>query len=598
MIHRLLVVSIIFCFGDVFSQDKKTDQAHETEWVFATYTFIEFGLDRAIDPFADATEQKQIPLFPGEVATKADRLSFIQKSNKLGSEFLQSLGIDLPKGSLTVYDPLTSTLAGRVPRYIHRQIEELAVESLQTSGAIIGIYQQIIEAPSSVIREMLELVGTSFDHTVALEFLENEVKKKVKAKIVHSGIYYTRPGEPIRIENHGRSHPNSATSFDQSRQATNLFELEPILASDEQIIALNVKAIQSYAPPKKRINLLSSIKEDQPSIPATDTFTTETSFDTTVLDGNSKLYGVWQPALMTENKSGEKDVLHAGFFSPQVVRNLPEKNRVLEKWLRSYGDSIQKRQKVTPPKPPTPDPNLPIQTYTVDPDFFDNLSAKRSLENNGITFAKGATAIYQPETSTLIVHNTPDQLELVEDYFDSFRINPPSSFAATIHFVEAPANLLRQAAKESLTSFDHSKIFKRLKEAEGFAYLNTLWSEGSYGTTTQLESGTNFSYIDQSHSKPLAIIKTQRVGTVLQLEPLLGFEDNFIDLQFSLQYHYAPPTVSQKSQMTTFNKVSLSSNRTFTSGGIFMLGIWNPDAKYPSQSDRLQAAFILPVILK
>ncbi|MFK5922980.1 MAG: hypothetical protein QM496_12445, partial [Verrucomicrobiota bacterium] len=48
-------------------------------------------------------------------------------------------------------------------------------------------------------------------------------------------------------------------------------------------------------------------------------------------------------------------------------------------------------------------------------------TAKNILVEAGVTFAPGASVIYNPETSELIVRNTQDQLELVEAYKDSIK---------------------------------------------------------------------------------------------------------------------------------------------------------------------------------
>ncbi|MCF6313422.1 MAG: hypothetical protein L3J39_13315 [Verrucomicrobiales bacterium] len=48
-------------------------------------------------------------------------------------------------------------------------------------------------------------------------------------------------------------------------------------------------------------------------------------------------------------------------------------------------------------------------------------TAKNILMEAGVTFAPGASVIYNPETSELIVRNTQDQLELVEAYKDSIK---------------------------------------------------------------------------------------------------------------------------------------------------------------------------------
>ena len=64
------------------------------------------------------------------------------------------------------------------------------------------------------------------------------------------------------------------------------------------------------------------------------------------------------------------------------------------------------------------------------------LSAKDVLEKAGITFAEGATAIYTASTSTLIVKNTPAQMELVEAYIDSLKGTVEKQIYITSKFIE------------------------------------------------------------------------------------------------------------------------------------------------------------------
>lgn len=93
-----------------------------------------------------------------------------------------------------------------------------------------------------------------------------------------------------------------------------------------------------------------------------------------------------------------------------------------------------------------PDQELVMNAYTVPPGFLSSFSvggggpidpfaapdpderpilkkmtAREVLENAGISFPPGATAIYNPATSQLIIKNTPDQMELVEAYQESIR---------------------------------------------------------------------------------------------------------------------------------------------------------------------------------
>lgn len=112
----------------------------------------------------------------------------------------------------------------------------------------------------------------------------------------------------------------------------------------------------------------------------------------------------------------------------------------------------------------TPDADLFTNQYTVPPTFLSGgnqggggggapadpfapepaagpaaitrQTAKQILENAGITFAQGATAIYNPGTSTLIVKNTPDQMDLVEAYIESIKGGVEKQIYITSKFIE------------------------------------------------------------------------------------------------------------------------------------------------------------------
>ena len=63
-------------------------------------------------------------------------------------------------------------------------------------------------------------------------------------------------------------------------------------------------------------------------------------------------------------------------------------------------------------------------------------TAKTVLENAGISFPPGASAIYNKTTSQLIVRNTADQMEMVEAYIDSITSGVEKQIYITSRFVE------------------------------------------------------------------------------------------------------------------------------------------------------------------
>jgi len=67
--------------------------------------------------------------------------------------------------------------------------------------------------------------------------------------------------------------------------------------------------------------------------------------------------------------------------------------------------------------------------------------ARQILENAGITFGEGASAIYQAAGSKLIVRNTLDQMELVEAYLESIKSSAEKLIHVKALFVETDKRL-------------------------------------------------------------------------------------------------------------------------------------------------------------
>lgn len=100
---------------------------------------------------------------------------------------------------------------------------------------------------------------------------------------------------------------------------------------------------------------------------------------------------------------------------------------------------------------------LYTNVYQVTPDFLKSGGKEATtvleiLKNAGITFPEGASAIFNPETSQLIIRNTADQMELVEAYMLSLKDQAPplspeveaylrkieSIILPSVEFVETP----------------------------------------------------------------------------------------------------------------------------------------------------------------
>ncbi|MCG8599981.1 MAG: type II and III secretion system protein [Verrucomicrobiales bacterium] len=119
-------------------------------------------------------------------------------------------------------------------------------------------------------------------------------------------------------------------------------------------------------------------------------------------------------------------------------------------------------------------------------------TAKSVLENAGISFGPGATAIYNGSTSQLIVKNTQDQMELVEAYIDSIQQNVAKQIYITSRFVE---------------------IAEEDGEELGFDWLlgpfnigttpRVFGSGGTYGNVTNPAVANDFSFVNPGTQLPV-----------------------------------------------------------------------------------------------
>lgn len=71
-------------------------------------------------------------------------------------------------------------------------------------------------------------------------------------------------------------------------------------------------------------------------------------------------------------------------------------------------------------------------------------TAKQILAQAGLTFGEGASAIYNPATSQLIVRNTQDQMELVEAYIESITQGVEKQIYVTINEVQFDEKALKE----------------------------------------------------------------------------------------------------------------------------------------------------------
>ena len=283
-----------------------------------------------------------------------------------------------------------------------------------------------------------------------------------------------------------------------------------------------------------------------------------------------------------------------------------------------------------------PDPKRPSQpnalpkgmerrSYDVTPDFYTlgssetqqsdpfgptpiepkkkRARAKQILEEQGVTFPAGAEVRYLPQSSVLQVVNTPDNLDLIEAFVMSCCISYKSILVTDFTLVEVPADLLQTMDEQLRGSTDHTAALAELLR-KGARVVDSANLCGKPGMRMRYRSG-----IDYRHTAPPKIhgaigSKVEQVGLELELEPVLGADNESIAIDLSYRHDMAAPqhetSHSEKGELTrvttTFWEHQDATSITTKTGSTRLLSEWTPRTPTsPTGDPTLRQALFLKI---
>ena len=219
--------------------------------------------------------------------------------------------------------------------------------------------------------------------------------------------------------------------------------------------------------------------------------------------------------------------------------------------------------------------------------------------------------------------------------------NAPKTAALTAHVVQADGATLRKLLAESRKVTDHTAQWKAVEGslANGSVTIpSSVWIETKSGQRSKFMSGdeiatmttdlevqtiplmtpaepkpgdkketpapTTINLMPQAEKRLSGSHESTRSGTVLEIDPVIGEDGHTVDLQFALDYNYAPPTIKPTPQRepttvrievpaTDFHQANLNMSTTLLSGTWRLVGIWKPSGTPEFDGkDVLQAMFI------
>jgi hypothetical protein len=380
-----------------------------------------------------------------------------------------------------------------------------------------------------------------------------------------------------------------------------VFEIEPTLQADGRTVNLSLTYELHPAPPDTRREVFSdpasSLSFD---IPVVDFHSVRTTNSLTMTKGGTRLLSLNQPT----GRDAE-GMLWATFIKCDVIPQLmPPKVTPIPAWVAA---------RVAPKAWKT-------QTFRITPDFLTAdgkddkklRTAQSVLEAAGILFPQGATAIFDPLHSRLIVRNTQENLDLVEAYstgLDDGRW--PSTIAYTAQVFQGPGTLLRQITSQAAGKCDQRAELNALLAAVKAGTVQALGTsriETRFGTramASQAREHTALSGIKVNDKHETEFIQDMRnVGLTLSIEHTSRADGRAIDSTLGCEFHPAEPlehrehVIDSKGRrlelpFTDYQVVELVTGTPIPDGCARLIGLWKPMGKAEFEhGDILQLLFI------
>jgi type II secretory pathway component GspD/PulD (secretin) len=671
----------------VASHSRAQDAAAEQAWTVKVYRFPAVELSRG---FATRDRgQLRVPVMPAADAKEEDVVAFMQRSSDVVGTFLKEQGsITFPEGTLFVFDRKSQTLAVRTTEETHRSVARAANQLKAHVPQYITFSLHILEAEAAAVRTAVKEAGTKADHTSIHSQLD-ALTTQGKGKRLATMRLETRSGQRATVESAlERMYATEFTTDEQGR--SNLvnetrhvgprLEIDPVIGPDGVTLDVNYSIEHHFAPPTLRWETTALTGPRRLEARTLDFQTASVTSSITLLSGTMKLLGIWAPEGAPKAEMPKQ--LQAAFLRANVVSLLPAQDNRVEQMITKLGEKAMPTPAAPAPDakpklPPLP-PGMEVRRYRVPMDFLTRdpamfgarggaapadafapaaapseptvamkMTALDVLRARGIVFPDGASASYIAATGELVVRNTPENLQKLEDFIDSIRDLAPMNVAFTYHIIQGDEAAMRQIEADTAAIADHTEVWRKIEAeaAQGrIKILRTAWIETRSGQRSASKSGEEHIYCtsiealakkvkdttegsDAKTSAPHASAVSvsgpgnvptmvpsfdmELIGTEIEVDPVIAPDGATVDLNFAISYDTAAPTkrvepvapagdvIRVDAAGTDFHQARLTTAVTLTNGMTRLLGVWKPDMVPDGENANvLQAAFVKVDLLK
>ncbi len=527
------------------------------------------------------------------------------KRQSSARQILEAQGVTFPEGTSASFNPLTSLLTVTNTQS-NLDLVEAYVESFQQQApANVAFTLTVIEGPGELIRAANDAASRTPDAAPALTTLLDHAKKPdSNVRIVSDAFLETKSGtratvEAVREHNHATEFKLDAKSRASVAKETSQIglhlEIVPTVGADSSSIEVTVGLTLNPAPPTQRqVSVNDPLTGHAADFPITDIAVTRISTAVSIIAGNTTLLGITKPVGTPQESA---DILCAVFLTATLrrVEALP----------------------LTQPKVPAPatvPPGMIFAALPVPDGLFDEflnatppVTLQAWLALADITFPPGALIEHRDGVLQLI--NTPDNVALIMHEVEQQLRVSPRTVAFTLHTLEAPAPLLRDLTRQTLASADDSAMFATAEAAvaRGEAkFITSTFLETKSGWHASHQTGREHRYLDtfgtDAQGRPKIGFETRLIGSILEVEPVVGADNRTVELTFTHELHPAAPVLRRDhfrdpaSQqpfdmpLTDFHSAKTVTGISLTNGGTKLISLNKPNEH--RDNDMLWATFI------
>ena len=240
-------------------------------------------------------------------------------------------------------------------------------------------------------------------------------------------------------------------------------------------------------------------------------------------------------------------------------------------------------------------------------------TAEERLKELGVDFPAGTSAVFSEKTSELIITHDLPHLSKCEEILNNWDHNQNRVINHRIEVFQLPAALTIEISDSAARNSDHrpewEAVNKLVLSHDASVVAGISASSGS-GQRCRVLAADEFIFVaDYSKDEKTGLLEpvfeTREIGTILELDCVLGTDGESINVNFVFEYHSAPPgeeTVafrypdsnrSTQIQAPVFHAHKIQTEITTRNGHVILIGSWRPTGKAEFETeDVMQIAFL------